>query len=268
MKATAMLATICVVLLLPGLVGCGGQGTQPPGAPEHVSVSLRAVLAVATSAAMAPSSVAEIDNIVVTISAEDFDPFTVSLTWDPDTYTATGQARVRIGQQRRFAVEARRADGFVLYCGEQTMDVTGNTSVSITLEPPDVPIDVICPIHEFDGPPRINIDSVPPYGESGYAEGSVANVIPWECAVAVYIYVGGSWWTKPYWNSPLTTIDGEGRWLCDIATGGIDYNATEIRAYLVRAGYSPPSAPSVGLPPDPPTPDVLAVASVTRTPDE
>jgi len=272
MKATAVSTAICVVLAcsLAGLVGCGGGGVEPPVEPESARVSVRVVLEPPASAAMVPSSVAEIDEIVLTVSAEsgDFETFTVALTWNPDTYTATGEVRVRIGQARRLLVEARRADGLVLYRGEQTVDVTGNTPVEISLEPPGVPIEVVCPIHEFDGPPRIVIESVPPYGESGYAEGSVANVIPWECAVAVYIKVGGSWWTKPYWNSPLTAIDGEGRWLCNIVTGGIDYTATEIRAYLVRAGYSPPTAPSVGLPPDPPTPDVLALASVTRTPTE
>lgn len=113
-------------------------------------------------------------------------------------------------------------------------------------------------------PPRISIDSVPAYGEDGYAEGSVANVVPWDCAVAVYIRVDGRWWTKPYWASPVTTIDGEGNWLCDIVTGGSDIRATEIRAYLVRAGYVPPLAPQDGLPPDPPSDDVLAVTTVTR----
>lgn len=267
MRTMSSLTAITIALTLAALTGCGGGDS--PTVAESATVDIRAVLApVSAPAQTSPASVAQIHRVVVYVSNADFDEISHDLDWNPDTYTATGSVNVPIGNERRFMVEAIRADGLVLYRGETAADVVGNIRVAITLTPPDVEIDLICPIHEFDGPARITIESVPDYGQSGYAEGSVANVVPWECAVAVYIKVGGSWWTKPYWNNPLTTIDTEGRWLCNIVTGGLDRNAVEIRAYLVRAGYTPPIAPTEGLPPDPPTPDVLAMDAVTRTPPQ
>jgi hypothetical protein len=65
---------------------------------------------------------------------------------------------------------------------------------------------------------------------------------PAEYAVAVFIKVGSGWWTKPYWSKPLTSIDYDGSWTCDITTGGIDTQATAIAAYLVPASYNPPLA--------------------------
>jgi hypothetical protein len=57
--------------------------------------------------------------------------------------------------------------------------------------------------------------------------------------VAVYIEVGG-WWNKPYWNRPLAPIQSDGRWQCDITTGGVDEQATRIVAFLVPKGFQPP----------------------------
>ena len=65
------------------------------------------------------------------------------------------------------------------------------------------------------------------------------HVNPADYKVVVYIYVNG-WWTKPYWAQPLTTIQRDGRWVCDITTGGSDILATKIAAYLVPNGYTPP----------------------------
>lgn len=63
---------------------------------------------------------------------------------------------------------------------------------------------------------------------------------PVDCRVAVYIKVGNGWWTKPYWNNPLTIILPNGSWICDITTGGIDSQATAIAAFLFPFGYDPP----------------------------
>jgi len=90
------------------------------------------------------------------------------------------------------------------------------------------------------GPPSIKITSVPPYGQAGYAYGSVSGVVPADHAVVVYILVNNAWWIKPYGWMPLTTIGAGGAWSANIVTGGIDQDATTIVAYLVPAGYAVP----------------------------
>lgn len=88
------------------------------------------------------------------------------------------------------------------------------------------------------GEPQITLDVVPALGGFENLQGRVLNVEPRDYAIAVYIYVGG-WWNKPYWDSPLTAINKEGEWSCDITTGGYDQNATKIAVFLVPKGYSP-----------------------------
>jgi len=87
--------------------------------------------------------------------------------------------------------------------------------------------------------PSITFTHVPTWGGFDDLEGQVQYVSPSEYQVAVYIHVSG-WWTKPYWNSPLTPIQSAGNWTCDVTTGGIDQHATEIAAFLVPNGYDPP----------------------------
>jgi hypothetical protein len=99
--------------------------------------------------------------------------------------------------------------------------------------------------------PFIEFTFVPPYGSTQNLRGRVACITPADYKVAVYIYVAG-WWTKPYWNAPLTPIAPDGTWVTDITTGGNDPLATQIAAFLVPNGYSPP--PRSG---DPTLPDEL-----------
>ena len=89
------------------------------------------------------------------------------------------------------------------------------------------------------GEPSIQLTYVPPKGSFENLEGKVCHVNPEDYRVAVYIYVWG-WWTKPYWDDPLTTISPSGEWECDITTGGVDESATKIAAYLLPKGYDPP----------------------------
>jgi hypothetical protein len=92
------------------------------------------------------------------------------------------------------------------------------------------------------GNPTIEFTYVPPYGSFENLKGQVWHVKPADYKVAVYIKVGSlGWWTKPYWSTPLTVIQSDGSWICDITTGGTDKKATEIVAFLVPNGYSPPS---------------------------
>jgi len=115
------------------------------------------------------------------------------------------------------------------------------------------------------GEPAIEFTHVPNYGSYDDLQGRVWHVDPAEHRVAVYIYVSG-WWTKPYWSRPLTTIQSNGGWACDITTGGIDQRATRIAAYLLPKGAYPPSMSGGGVLPG--VLDKMAVAKVeaTRTP--
>ena len=83
---------------------------------------------------------------------------------------------------------------------------------------------------------------VPPYGSFENLQGATLNANPDEFAVAVYIMVDGQWWTKPYWDSPITKISDDGTWICDITTGGVDETASIITAYLISKDYESPSA--------------------------
>ncbi len=99
-------------------------------------------------------------------------------------------------------------------------------------------------------PPAIAFTFVPPYGSFQDLQGRVTCVTPADYKVAVYIFVSG-WWTKPYFASPLTYIQNDGKWTCDITTGGTDQNATQIAAFLVPNGYDPPPlSGSQTLPPE------------------
>ena len=74
---------------------------------------------------------------------------------------------------------------------------------------------------------------VPPYGSYDDLTGEVSGVSTSDHKVLVYIYVWG-WWTKPTWAEPMTPINGNGTWTCNITTGGeSDTTATEIIAFLI-----------------------------------
>ncbi len=89
--------------------------------------------------------------------------------------------------------------------------------------------------------PIIEFTFIPPYGSSLDLEGRVRNVDPDSYKVAVYIFIEGSgWWTKPYFAQPLTPIQSDSTWICDITTGGSDIYATEICAFLLPDGIDPP----------------------------
>jgi hypothetical protein len=84
---------------------------------------------------------------------------------------------------------------------------------------------------------------VSPYGSwPGYLEGKidVKEGSPVNYKIAVYILVGGGWWTKPYWASPWTEVKEDGNFSCLITTGGQDQLATKIAAFLVPKDYELP----------------------------
>lgn len=88
--------------------------------------------------------------------------------------------------------------------------------------------------------PSIEITYLPPAGSTSLMQGKVSGVNPADCRVAVYIKAYGSWWIKPYLNRPLTTINADSTFLCDIETDYHDANLTEVLAILIPSGVEPP----------------------------
>lgn len=110
----------------------------------------------------------------------------------------------------------------------------------------------------------IEFDYVPPFGSFNDLTGLVRNANPTTHRVAVYIYVGGGWWTKPNGAAPLTTIATNSTWTCDITTGGIDEQATKIAAFIVRTNYTPPVLLGVSALPGDLASNAVAQVAVTR----
>lgn len=111
--------------------------------------------------------------------------------------------------------------------------------------------------------PSVAFTFVPSYGSAADVTGAVSNVVFADCRVAVYIFAGG-WWTKPTFANPLTVIQTNGSWSCDITTGGADSNATQIAAFLVSSNYSPPQAAGLSELPATLYSNALARAVVVR----
>ena len=123
---------------------------------------------------------------------------------------------------------------------------TGMRAVFDGKTAPDIWSCVLMPGGE--GTPSISFTDVPKIGSNDNLIGRVLHVRPEDYRVAIFIKVAGGWWTKPSFSMPSVNISCEGDWVCDITTGGPDNLATEIAAYLVPAGYSPPSAIGGELP--------------------
>lgn len=259
----SLLYLLGIIALLA--VGCGGGSTtcQRPKVPVRIQAKVERVqgLNLADSRKAQGRSVGEIVSVWLTSPVEQ------RLAYDSSTYTAGGVVTIEVGQNIRFRVEAKRADGVTLYAGEAVASVTIEDrfkEIAVTLLPVPGSVDVSANVHEVTGPPTIRLTHIPPRFSYENLEGVVENINPALVAVAVYIEVDGRWWTKPYWTEPKTPVRGNGTWTCDITTGGYDESATKIRAYLIRKQYEPPLAPQQGLPPDPPTSDVLAMVEVVR----
>jgi len=118
---------------------------------------------------------------------------------------------------------------------------------------------------EGTGDPEMEFTLVPAYGSEEDLRGRVRHVVPDEYRVAVYICVGGGWWTKPCFASPLTEIECDGSWICDITTGGYDSHADTIAAFLVPSDYDPPKAAGSSVLPAEIFQNAVASVEVSRT---
>lgn len=84
----------------------------------------------------------------------------------------------------------------------------------------------------------IQITNVPAYGAHGNLSGIVSEGDPARQRVAIFIFVGGEWYSKPSCASPLTAIQPDGSWTANITPVGSDVNATIIAALLVSSNYN------------------------------
>ncbi len=111
----------------------------------------------------------------------------------------------------------------------------------------------------------------PPDGSTAWVSGGgriygkVQHVLPFTHYIALYIKVGGGWWTKPFWNSPKTYINLDGSWFNYVETGGIDDTATEVVAYLLPNGFDVPLMYGGGTLPPELEQSAVAKAVVTRS---
>jgi hypothetical protein len=94
---------------------------------------------------------------------------------------------------------------------------------------------VVCP----ELPPAVIFTHVPAAGEGGTVTGTITGVDPSQYRLAVYIYVNGLF-NVPSDSAPLTTINSDGSWACNISDGGMGARATEVDAYIVPANFSAP----------------------------
>lgn len=91
------------------------------------------------------------------------------------------------------------------------------------------------------GAAELRFTHVPAYGSEEDLEGQALHVVPGDHQVAVYVYVPGwGWASKPHGDSPMTSLRRDGRWRCDVTTGGADTAATQIKAFLLPMGFVPP----------------------------
>jgi hypothetical protein len=90
--------------------------------------------------------------------------------------------------------------------------------------------------------PGIEITSVPPCGVDAEVVGQVAGVDPADFVVALYIDVGGGWWTKPTFAEPTVPIDPDGSWVADYVSHPNDLQADRILAVLIPDDLAPPQA--------------------------
>ena len=89
--------------------------------------------------------------------------------------------------------------------------------------------------------PLVTITDLPLYGATGELRGQALCAVPALFRVAVYIYNGSGWWTKPTFDSPTSALAGDGTWAADVTTGEGDEKAMRFAAFLVPVGVSPPA---------------------------
>lgn len=100
--------------------------------------------------------------------------------------------------------------------------------------------------------PILLFTDVPAYGNRlKNLKGLVLNIEPELYHIAVYIHIKDKGWrSKPYPAAPMTTIQPDGRWECDITTSAFDQNADTIVAVLYVSDIMPPTLMNAPVLPD------------------
>lgn len=93
-------------------------------------------------------------------------------------------------------------------------------------------------------PARVTLEltAQPAMGEETDLAGVVRGVEPSACHVAVYVEVGGRWWTKPSFEAPRVPVAADGTFTADVTTGGDDAFARQIAVFVLPTGFEPPIA--------------------------
>jgi hypothetical protein len=112
--------------------------------------------------------------------------------------------------------------------------------------------------------PSIEFTNIPVFGSFNNLKGKVSNANLQEVAVVVLIMKEVAWFTKPSKENPVTKINKEGSWECDITTETSDQLATKIAAFLVPIKYKPPILTGVFRIPNDLEKNKLAKVEVTR----
>jgi hypothetical protein len=114
------------------------------------------------------------------------------------------------------------------------------TGADANSDQPTAPASIHLPLVMRNGcQPSILITVKPAYDTYQDLQGQVSCVTPSDFKVAVYIYDSG-WKNKPSLDSPLTPIQSDGTWICDVTTELYDSISTGIAVFLVPNGYDPP----------------------------
>ena len=88
--------------------------------------------------------------------------------------------------------------------------------------------------------PTIQLRSIPPMGNRlKTLKGSVINSDPEHSYVAVYIH-NNRWQLRPDDNNPMTTINDDGTWECDITKQYKDYLSSKIAVFVFYDTIKPP----------------------------
>lgn len=259
--AVILILASALALMMAGCGGGGGGDSVTPVGRGTLTVKVDMPSGLTTSG-VHTMSVSEITMVAVTVTGTGIATINRTITLDPTTHTGTDTFSVPAGVNLTIKADAKNAEGNTIYSGSANATLAPGESkaVDITLQVVNGSVQVVIIIHA--GPPALDFTYVPPIGSYNALQGIVTGGLnPKDLAVAVYIKVNDGWWTKPYWNSPLTTVNADGTWICLIVTGGHDEQATEILAFLVKSGESVPSASGGG---EPSIPGAYAVKRVTR----
>ena len=117
------------------------------------------------------------------------------------------------------------------------------------------------------GPPLLEFTRVPPFGSHLPLKGRELHAVPDDFYVAVYIRVGGGWWTKPTFAAPRTALAPDGRWSANVVTDpvGNDALATDYSAFLLPNTFAPPAVGGASSLPAALAEHAVASATVSRT---